>query len=297
MAPTFTLLDGGMGKLLLARGAPFRQPEWSALALMEGPEHVASAHREFVAAGADVITTNNYAVVPFHLGDERFAARGAELCDLAGRLARDVAAEADREVLVAGSMPPLFGSYEPGDFDPGRAPARLAVIAGALAPHVDVFLAETQSSIAEARAVAAAAAPHAKPVWLSFSLSDDPPPDRSVLRSGESVADASAAAHELGAEALLFNCSRPEVMEAAVVEACATRREDLAVGVYANAFEQKVAGYSARATVLDHRADLDRGGYTGFVERWLDAGAEIVGGCCGIMPHHIGELDGLRRTR
>ena len=135
MASDFTLLDGGMGKLLRARGAPFRQPEWSALALMEGPdglEHVVAAHREFIDAGADLITTNNYAVVPFHLGLDRFLERGVELCALAGRLAREAADMAQRPVRVAGSLPPLFGSYEPDDFDADTAPDHLESIAGAL---------------------------------------------------------------------------------------------------------------------------------------------------------------------
>ncbi len=51
LAP-WTLLDGGMGRELLKQGAPFRQPQWSALALMEAPETVLAVHRGFIAAGA-----------------------------------------------------------------------------------------------------------------------------------------------------------------------------------------------------------------------------------------------------
>ena len=75
------VLDGGMGRELARNGAPFRQPEWSALALIEGPEYVRKAHDAFVAAGADVITTNSYAVVPFHIGEERFRRDGKILAD------------------------------------------------------------------------------------------------------------------------------------------------------------------------------------------------------------------------
>ena len=85
-------------------------------------------------------------------------------------------------------------------------------------------------------------------------------------------------------------------MEAAVRAARLALPPGIGVGVYANAFEQKAAGYSARSTVLDHRADLDHGGYTRFAQRWIAAGADIIGGCCGIMPVHIAELDGLRRS-
>ena len=82
---TVTVLDGGMGRELMRIGAPFRQPEWSALALMEGPEWVVRAHRNFIDAGAQVITTNSYAIVPFHIGEDRFTRDGRELAALSGR--------------------------------------------------------------------------------------------------------------------------------------------------------------------------------------------------------------------
>jgi S-methylmethionine-dependent homocysteine/selenocysteine methylase len=283
-----------MGKLLHARGAPFRQPEWSALALMEGRDHVVAAHAEFVDAGADVIITNNYAVVPYHLGEERFDARLEELVNLSGELAREAADAAGRPVLVAGSLPPLFGSYEPENFDAEAASPALKRIADALAPHVDLFLTETQSVLSEVRASATAAASHGKPLWIGVTLADLQVHGASTLRSGESVADAAQLAVELGADALLFNCSEPEVMEAAVIEARASLPGSVRLGVYANAFERSVGEYAANSTVLSHRRDLDDGGYTSFVERWLEAGADIVGGCCGIMPSHIAELHGLR---
>lgn len=87
---SLTILDGGMGRELLRIGAPFRQPEWSALALMDGPEWVVQAHHNFVEAGAQVITTNSYACVPFHIGQERFETNGHQLVALAGQLARRV---------------------------------------------------------------------------------------------------------------------------------------------------------------------------------------------------------------
>ena len=83
-----TILDGGMGRELKRSGAPFRQPEWSALALIEAPDAVEEVHRGYCAAGAQVITTNSYALVPFHIGAERFARDGRELAARAGQVAR-----------------------------------------------------------------------------------------------------------------------------------------------------------------------------------------------------------------
>lgn len=73
---TTRILDGGMSRELLRLGAELKQPEWSALALMNSPDIVREVHQEFIAAGAQIITTNSYALVPFHIGEERFGRRG-----------------------------------------------------------------------------------------------------------------------------------------------------------------------------------------------------------------------------
>jgi len=203
MMNRMTLLDGGMGRELKRMGAPFQQPEWSALALLEGPDFVRQAHAAFIEAGAEVITTNSYAVVPFHIGEARFAARGQELADLAGRLARQAVAESGKTVRVAGSLPPLFGSYRPDLFKSAEAQALLKPLIAGLKPHVDCWLAETQSALAEAREVAIALKGDSKPLWLSFTLHDEhPDPANPKLRSGESVVEAAKLAHELGAATL-----------------------------------------------------------------------------------------------
>jgi S-methylmethionine-dependent homocysteine/selenocysteine methylase len=297
-----TLLDGGMGRELQRMGAPFRQPEWSALALIEAPQFVTRAHEAYVAAGADVITTNTYAVVPFHIGAERFRADGRGLADLAGRLARGVAAEADRPVAVAGSLPPPCGSYRAEWFDASAARPIVQTLVSALDRWVDYWLAETLSCVAEAELVreviGRADDPRVKPLWLSFTVADDagaPAPPR--LRSGESVADAVAAALRLGASAVLFNCSQPEVMGAAVDEARGVLRQagpaaaHVRIGVYANAFPPVDAAVAeANAELSEIRGDLTPAAYCAWAEGWVGRGASIIGGCCGIGPEHIAAL-------
>lgn len=287
------VLDGGMGRELKRMGAPFRQPEWSALALMEAPETVVAAHRAFIEAGAEVITTNSYAVVPFHIGDERFAQDGARLAALSGELARRAADEewlrSGRTIAVAGSLPPLFGSYRPDLFDPARAPSMLAVLIEALLPSVDHFLAETQSCIAEALAACAAVRPTGKPIWVSFTLRDEGAAGGlPVLRSGESVAEAVAAVREAGAAAVLFNCSLPEVMGPAVDVARAVLGDaGLPIGVYANAFPERTGDAAANEGLSDLRDDVGPLRYRDFGRDWRRRGARIIGGCCGIGPNAI----------
>ncbi|MDF8335327.1 homocysteine S-methyltransferase family protein [Novosphingobium cyanobacteriorum] len=291
---TLTILDGGTGRELARIGAPFRQPEWSALALIEGQGYVTRVHEGYIAAGADVITTNSYAVVPFHIGEERFAARGAELAALAGRLARGAANTAMRKVMVAGSLPPVCGSYRPDLVDIAAARPVLQVLVTALAPFIDHWQAETLSSLAEAELVAELTGPTGKPLWLSFTLEDENPGSVPTLRSGETVADAAALALRVGAKALLFNCSQPEVMAAAVAAARETLGEGSAVriGVYANAFPPMSAEAEANSGLDEIRADLTPEGYAAFARAWASEGATIIGGCCGIGPEHI---EALRR--
>ena len=292
MTDTLVILDGGTGRELARRGAPFRQPEWSALALIEAPHYVSAVHHSYVDAGADVITTNSYALVPFHIGPKRFAEDGAALAAQAGQLARSVADATPHVVRVAGSLPPVCGSYRPDLVDLDRARPVLETLVIALAPYIDLWLAETLSSLAEAQLTAALTAASAKPLWLSFTLEDEAPHNDPVLRSGEQVTAAARLAVELGAEALLFNCSQPEVMEAAVRAARATlgAESPIRIGVYANAFPPMAANAEANAGLSPIRTDLTPEGYGRFAAAWRAAGASIIGGCCGIGPEHIAAL-------
>jgi len=286
-----TLLDGGMSRELESCGAILRQPEWSALALMDQPDKVLQAHQAFVAAGAEIITTNSYAVVPFHLGQSRFDSDGAMLAARAGQLAQQATAGGGH-LRVAASLPPVCGSYQPQNFEADQARAILSVLVEGLAPYADIWLAETLGSLAEARVTAQAVAGSDLPLWIAYTLRDDVITDDPMLRSGESVEDAVRLAVTLGAKAVLFNCSLPEVMEAAITVArhvIAQTGSDISVGVYANAFTPEDEG-AANKVLSSIRDDMDPENYAGWVDRWIDAGATLVGGCCGINAPHIAAL-------
>lgn len=295
------VIDGGMGRELRRIGAPFGQPEWSALALMQAPDKVLEAHDNFIAAGAEVIIVNNYAVVPFHIGAVRFEIEGARLTELAGQLARQAADRAASHPLVAGSVPPLFGSYEPARFVPSEAPALYDVVVGAQAPFVDLWLAETMSSIAEATAAIDAIEKHrldpAQPIWLSICLPDEPPEGPSLLRSGETLTALVEAFHSR-VDVFSINCSMPERIEEAIPQ---LRHEldavssEAPIAAYANAFEPKLVAVAANAGILENRSELTPQVYADTADRWIKLGASIVGGCCGIHPEHIAELT-RRRT-
>jgi S-methylmethionine-dependent homocysteine/selenocysteine methylase len=291
------VLDGGTGRELKRIGAPFQQPEWSALALIQAPQFVTRVHESYVAAGARVITTNSYAIVPFHIGEERFAQQGAALAALAGRLAREVADRSADVVKVAGSLPPICGSYRAEWFDADFARPILHTLVTALRPHVDHWQAETLSSIDEARLVREVIGQDGLPLWISYTLDDRAKAGDARLRSGERVSEAVAVALELGAAAILFNCSQPEVMADAIdatAAALATSSQahaaSVRMGVYANAFPPQGSEAEANSTLHEIRQDLTPEGYLAFAQQWADRGASIIGGCCGIGPEHIAAL-------
>ena len=283
----FILLDGGMGRELQRRGLAPVSSIWSAEALLTHPEVVRDIHAAYIDAGAEVITTNNYAVVPFMLAREGMEDRRAELLAAALRLACEARDAADRPVRVAGSLPPLNHSYRPELVGPPEEIEPLyREIAGVLAPGVDLFVCETMSSAAEARSAARAAAAFEKPVWVAWTLDDGA---NGRLESGESVAEALAALDGLPVDAVLFNCCTPESISVALPELRGLT--DKAVGCYANALTPVADGYEMGAGgETPAREDIDPAVYARFARDWRAAGADIIGGCCGIGPAHIAEL-------
>jgi homocysteine S-methyltransferase len=128
---------------------------------------------------------------------------------------------------------------------------------------------------------------------VSFTLDDEPAGGEALLRSGETVTDAVAAAIELNVSAVLFNCSQPEVMSAAVRDAVAEIKrqgKEIPVGVYANAFPAQSKEAEANAELDEIRADLGPDAYLVWAQKWVELGASIIGGCCGITPDHITKL-------
>lgn len=283
------ILDGGMGRELEKIGAPFKQPEWSALALMQTPELVREVHTHFLNAGATVITTNAYALVPFHIGETAFNEQAFLLAESAAKLAREaVTFQQDKsdKLSVAGCVPPAFGSYRPDLFDAKRVAEILTPLIKAQAPFVDVWLIETACSIEEAEAVVSLLKTlSSHPIWLSFSLQNRASSNEPVtLRSGEPVEKIASLLERV--ESVLFNCSQPEEMESALT---ITRKinEDITTGAYANSFSERKRQHEANALLSELRNDITPGRYADYAQSWIAAGASIIGGCCGIGPEHI----------
>ncbi|MDF1563252.1 MAG: homocysteine S-methyltransferase family protein [Deltaproteobacteria bacterium] len=262
------LLDGAMGTALEASGLALPAPDWSAHAVLHHPQAVRELHLAYARAGAEVLTACTFRTTFRALGEgwEEVAHRAVEL-------AREAAASVDHEVRVAGSIAPLEDCWRPDLSPPDPGPEHRA-LAGVLADAgVDLLLCETFTHVGEGHSAARAAASTGLPVWLSFSAG----PSGDLLDFDDLV-DAFDNANLTGADALLLNC-----VPLAVVEAVYPLLGEFGLpwGVYPN----------AGAVQEGHAGPpLDPATFARVAQRWVEAGASIVGGCCGTTPAHLEAL-------
>ena len=293
------ILDGGMGRELERIGAPFSQPYWSAQALMEAPDMVADVHRHFIQSGAQIITTNCYAVVPPHIGKDLFHQRGKELITLSAQLARqeaDAENENNSSVQVAACVPPVFGSYQPQNFNSDVALDHFFCFFEEQEPYADLFLAETISSLEEMRVIIDAYQKLGsnKPLWLAFALDEFfDETAQPQLRSGESLDNVLQETFRQDiARAILFNCCSVEDVSAAFDKCGDSIQGSKAVkfGAYANVFKKITDNRSPNNDLSELREDITPEAYLEYAQNWVQKGAQIIGGCCGIGPEYIAYL-------
>ena len=289
-----TLLDAGMGKTLSMKGVDIPPTIWSANALIVAPEVVKEVHKENIAAGANIITTNSYGIIRGDLAKEGLEDKYLELNQIAGNLAEQSVADTNAQVLIAGSLPPQNGSYRPDRvLDEAIIRPLYEEQVEILNSYVDLFICETMSTIAEARTACEAALQSSRSVIVGLTLHDQ---KKSCLRSGESLADAIAILEKLDIAGIVANCCLPERISDAMpdlVKASVSFK-----GGYANAFTQVPSGWLLDGDKetdggLGLREDLSPARYSEFVQDWIDNGANFVGGCCGTTAGHTASINNL----
>jgi homocysteine S-methyltransferase len=271
------LADGATGTLLFSRGIPQRAVLDELVATR--PDLIGSLHREYLAAGADLIETatfgaNRVRLAPHGLADKtaRLARRGAQLA----REARDVAG---RDALVAGSIGPLGApTREILHLSDGAVRGAFReTIEGLLEGGVDVFWFETFAlidhlsiAIEEARSIAADL-----PVVALLTFGEEV-----VLADGtEPGAAATTLATRVDVDLIGVNCGAGPV---GCLEALGGMAE-LGRVILPNAgLPQRIEGQFIYAAGPDYLGSM--------VGDMLDAGAAIVGGCCGTTPEHIAAM-------
>ncbi len=280
------ILDGAMGTELRRRGADTGLPLWSARALITSPATVLQIHREYCAAGADILTTNTFRTTARTFRLARLADRSLELTGQAVRLARQACAEVPgRNVLVAGSMAPLEDCYRPHlvpddnslRVEHGEQARRLA------AAGVDFLLLETMGTVREAFAATEAALRTGLEVAVSLLCRDD-----GALYGGEPLEDAVTVLEPLGISVFSLNCAPARSLSPIIARLRA--RTDLPLGAYGN------AGTPGRERGEEIVCDVGPEEYGRLASEWVREGASMIGGCCGTGTQHIRAIAAVFRT-
>ncbi|MSR22388.1 MAG: bifunctional homocysteine S-methyltransferase/methylenetetrahydrofolate reductase [Gemmatimonadetes bacterium] len=276
------VLDGAMGTLLYDRGV-FVNVCYDELSLTR-PGLVEEIHREYVAAGAEILETNTFGANPVKLSGFGLEEKTEEINRAAAELARRAAGSRAR---VVGAIGPLGIRIEPwgptSEDEAGGYFRRQA--AGLLTGGVDGFLLETFSDVNEMRqAIGAVRSVSDRPIFAQITIDEG-----GATSYGTDVEDAARSLDEWGADVIGVNCSvgPAEILDAMERIGRVTERPLIA---QPNAGLPRLVG--------DRKIYLASPGYMArYAVRMVEAGVRFVGGCCGTTPQHVREIrtavDGL----
>ncbi len=283
------LLDGAISTEIEKRGVPMDQLVWSGLGSKIGSETLLEVHKDYIRAGADVITTNTFSSARHSLSAAGQGDATREINAMAVSLAKQAVDEASegRTVLVAGSISP-FGAYTeilghespPLDLlkESYREQAEILAEEG-----VDLFLLEMLRDVERASVIVEAALATGIPVWSGLSSMVEPGKPVMALSEystveGLTFEEVLDGVKSLGGDMVIVMHSEVEY----IVPSLEVMKEnwDGPMGAYAH------SGYWSRPN-WNFDAVISPGDYLRQAETWVEAGARLIGGCCGIGPEHI----------
>jgi homocysteine S-methyltransferase len=280
------VLDGGLATELERRGADLKDPLWSAKVLVEDPEAIRGVHEAYFEAGADVAISASYQAT-----FEGLAGRGIGRADAARLMRRSVelareAASGDR--VVAASVGPYGamignGAEYTGDYDKDEDELvefhvpRIEALAEA---GPDVFAVETIPSFVEAGALVRALERVPEiPAWVSFSCRDG-----GHVCDGTPIATAvEVVAAAPGVVAVGVNCTSPLHVERLVETISATTGKPVVCYPNRGSFWDPMRKAWTDPPRQDARPPLRP-------LAWKEAGASMIGGCCGTTPDDIAAI-------
>ncbi len=284
------LADGAMGTMLHGRGVGFDQC-FDELNLTH-PALVAEIHREYIEAGAQLILTNTFGSNRYKLEKHGLDDQVDEINRAGVELARRAAAASFKDVLIAGDIGPLGVRIAPfGRVQPDEARAAFAEqITALISAGVDLIVIETMSDLYEIQEAIRAArevgalreAPLAVVASVTFTRDG-----RTVL--GDHPVQVAHTLRDAGADVIGVNCSGGPAqllrilkqMRAAIAGSGSDARPYLWVKPNAG-WPEQVGGRIMYPADPEYFGD--------YALAFCEAGADIVGGCCGTTPQHIAAM-------
>ncbi|MEX2153434.1 MAG: bifunctional homocysteine S-methyltransferase/methylenetetrahydrofolate reductase [Gemmatimonadaceae bacterium] len=278
------VFDGAMGTMLYSEGVFINQC-YDELNL-RAPDLIRKIHRAYTKAGAEIIETNSFGANRVKLTQHGLQTQVRDINRSAAELAREVANEASRPVLVAGAVGPLgvrIEPYGPTSVDEARALFR-EQLEGLSEGGVDVFLLETFGDLHEIEQAIRAAhdvAPD-KPVIAQMTIGAD-----GLTPFGATPEDVARSLDAWGADVIGLNCSvGPQIILEAIEKMAPHTKKKLSAQPNAG-MPRDIGGRSMYMASPEYMATYAR--------HLVQAGARVVGGCCGTTPEHIKAIaEGVR---
>ena len=284
------IMDGGTGTDIQRRGVAIARGAWSAAPMPDNPDLIREIHQDYIKAGAEIIIANTFSAGRHTLEPAGLADRIAELNRLGMKLAREARdrVATDRPVVIAGSMSTMTPQNDATVKPPYeetlavyREQARLLADAGA-----EVIVAEMIIRTLDAKAAVEAIRETGLPAWVGYSVQRDG--ENLFLglngkHAGETIQQAVEAVAFEGVIALFVMHSQSEDTEPGLHEM--RKHTSLPLGAYAQAVERSTSEESTSPHQRLGTVTPDQ--YLAYARQWVDAGAQIIGGCCGIDPEHI----------
>ncbi len=274
--------DGGMGTMLYSHGAYINRC-YDGLNLT-APDMVKGVHGEYVAAGAELVETNTFGANPIKLKPHGLAERCEEINRRGAELAREMAGE---EVWVAGSVGPLGKPLSPiGKIDVDEAVEIFRPqVRGLVAGGVDVVFVETMGDILELTAgIRAVRAECELPVVALATFAGE---GRTLM--GYTPEEVVTAMAELGVAAVGANCSEGPHDMLDTIHRLRLASDELPIVALPNAGNPRK--YDDRLIYVASPEYLAE-----YARRFIQAGANLVGGCCGTTPDHIRAVSAIVRA-
>jgi len=282
-------IDGGLSGELEKRGHDLSDKLWSARLLRDAPEAIAQVHQDYVNSGGRVLITASYQASRMGFMATGMTANQADdLMRLSISLAKDVAAKAPEKVWVAASVGPYgavlgggqeyVGNYGVAHVDLVKFHReRIAVLASA---KPDLFACETIPDLDEVRALVEVLADYPDiPAWITMSAQDG-----NSTCAGQGIGHlAELVSKTPSVVAVGVNCTKPEFVTS-LLRQLATKTS-LPLVVYPNA--GRVWDGLNMCWIGEGHDKLPKQ----IVSEWVKAGAKLIGGCCGLGPDAITQLD------
>ena len=287
------ILDGGLATELEKRGHNLDDDLWSARLLIEHPNEILAVHREYLDAGADIVTSSSYQATVdgfVKLGKQKSEAE--QLITRSIKLAQQACHEfasvnpSESSKQVAAGVGPYGAAQADGSEYTGAYRVSHTQLLDfhfdrwhlLLSANPDLVICETIPNVVEAKVLCQLAQETNLPVWISFSCQNE-----SAISDGTPIEDITELILNSSAKGIGLNCTPPSLISPLVTKIRSVCQR-IPVLVYPN------SGETYQIETRSWTGITEVAEFSKLAQTWIDQGVDVIGGCCRTTPNHIRAL-------